>query len=110
MPVQPVSNEQDASSSVAGPSSTKSEFERVFRPFMVKKDAELAPINRFRCPQKRDTRHYHQTNRDVIVIDDEDEDEDEVKDAQDVEMRDVQREIDLGQMSGQGRSHCVPLT
>ncbi|THH14718.1 hypothetical protein EW146_g5662 [Bondarzewia mesenterica] len=50
----------------AGPSSKDpSDFEKVFKPFVLKKDAELAPINWFQGLKKR---KRHQAS-DVIVID-----------------------------------------
>ncbi|SJL00238.1 uncharacterized protein ARMOST_03550 [Armillaria ostoyae] len=53
---------------VASSSTTISDFDRVFKPFVLKKDAELAPWNRFlqkRCPRG--------SQDDVIVIDDDEE-------------------------------------
>jgi chromatin assembly factor 1 subunit A len=65
-----------ASSSIISPSKgpapstskTLSDFDRVFRPFTLKKDAELAPINWIQNA-KRTKRH---ADADVIVIDDDD--------------------------------------
>ncbi len=53
---------------VASSSTTISDFDRVFKPFVLKKDAELAPWNRFL--QKRRPRG---SQDDVIVIDDDEE-------------------------------------
>ncbi|KAI0781133.1 hypothetical protein BD413DRAFT_21920 [Trametes elegans] len=92
----------NASPSKAGPSSEgahgspapvvmQSDFERVFRPFALKKGADLAPINWFRESKAR--RQRRQTTRievDVIVI----EDDEESKVDEDVEMTDVQ-EVDI---------------
>ncbi|KAK0459570.1 chromatin assembly factor 1 subunit A-domain-containing protein [Desarmillaria tabescens] len=53
---------------VASSSTTTSDFDRMFKPFVLKKDAELAPWNQFlqkRCPRG--------SQDDVIVIDDDDE-------------------------------------
>ncbi|KAI0303427.1 hypothetical protein B0F90DRAFT_1371375 [Multifurca ochricompacta] len=47
------------------PPNTLSDFDRVFKPFMLKKDAELAPVNWFKDAKKRKL----QTDVDVIVID-----------------------------------------
>lgn len=47
---------------------TLSDFDRVFRPFALKKDAELAPLNWFQEAKRR--KRY--ANADVIVIDDDD--------------------------------------
>jgi chromatin assembly factor 1 subunit A len=52
-------------------SNTLSEFDRVFKPFVIKKDAELAPLNWFRDAKRRQA--------DVIVID---EDDTEVHDVE----------------------------
>jgi chromatin assembly factor 1 subunit A len=51
------------------PSSSKtlSDFDRVFRPFVLKRDAELAPVNWF-----RDARRKQRADADVIVIDEDD--------------------------------------
>ncbi|KZP20865.1 hypothetical protein FIBSPDRAFT_1044651 [Athelia psychrophila] len=59
----PVANEPDKAvvSRVAGPSSNQSAFEKTFKPFVIKKDAELAHINWFLRKNKA---------REVIVIDD----------------------------------------
>ncbi|PBK96692.1 hypothetical protein ARMGADRAFT_988685 [Armillaria gallica] len=53
---------------VASSSTTISDFDRVFKPFVLKKDAELAPWNRFL--QKRRPRG---SQDDIIVIDDDEE-------------------------------------
>ncbi|KAK7466897.1 hypothetical protein VKT23_003961 [Stygiomarasmius scandens] len=59
---------------VAGPSSELSEFQKTFRPFIVKKDAQLAPINSFRTRPKRPKRRVASGSKhDVIIVDDEDE-------------------------------------
>ncbi|KAK0210599.1 chromatin assembly factor 1 subunit A-domain-containing protein [Desarmillaria ectypa] len=53
---------------VASSSAMISDFDRMFKPFVLKKDAELAPWNRFlqkRCPRG--------SQEDVIVIDDDEE-------------------------------------
>lgn len=55
---------------VAGSStSSTSDFDRAFRPFVLKKDAELAPINWF-----QESRRQKREDADVIVIDDDGED------------------------------------
>ncbi|KAF8892571.1 hypothetical protein BD779DRAFT_1670257 [Infundibulicybe gibba] len=59
--------------SVAGPSTSSSEFERVFKPFVLKKDTELAPVNWFLASKKqRGKRTTLDTG--VIVIDDDADD------------------------------------
>jgi chromatin assembly factor 1 subunit A len=55
-------------------SNTLSDFDRVFRPFVLKRDAELAPLNWF-----RDARRRQRAGADVIVID---EDENEMQDIE----------------------------
>ncbi|KAH9171528.1 hypothetical protein EDB89DRAFT_2243493 [Lactarius sanguifluus] len=65
-----------SSSTVASPSkgpaasssNMLSEFDRAFKPFVLKKDADLAPVNWFRDARKR----RRQANADVIVIDEDD--------------------------------------
>ncbi|KAI9434015.1 chromatin assembly factor 1 subunit A-domain-containing protein [Lactarius indigo] len=65
-----------SSSTVASPSkgpaasssNTLSEFDRVFKPFVLKKDADLAPVNWFREARKR----KRQADTDVIIIDEDD--------------------------------------
>lgn len=47
-------------SSAIADSTTSTEFEKTFKPFIVKKDASLAPINRFSSRRK---------GKEVIVID-----------------------------------------
>lgn len=49
-------------------SNTLPEFERVFRPFMLKKDAELAPVNWFKDAKRK--KQY--ADAEVIVIDEDD--------------------------------------
>ena len=49
-------------------SNTLSDFDRVFRPFALKKDAELAPINWIQDAKRR----KRNADADVIVIDDDD--------------------------------------
>jgi len=49
-------------------SNTLSEFDRVFRPFTLKKDAELAPINWIRDAKRR----KRNAGIEVIVIDEDD--------------------------------------
>ncbi|KAI0374685.1 hypothetical protein BV20DRAFT_986430 [Pilatotrama ljubarskyi] len=74
-----------------GPVSQVSEFERTFRPFALKKDAELAPANWFKERKERERRRrkVERTEGNVIVIDD-DEDEKQSEADEDVEMADAQ--------------------
>ena len=62
----------------ASSSALLSDFDRVFKPFVLKKDAELAPVNWFRDARKR----KRQADSDVIVIDEDDTDDIEVRDVQ----------------------------
>lgn len=90
------------SDSGAGPSTSQSEFERTFKPFVVKKGAEIAPTNWFSDSKKKSHRRRTFTDRDIIVID---EDESDVKgEIINVDMEDVRVEssTDVGQMTAQG--------
>ncbi|TFK27333.1 hypothetical protein FA15DRAFT_635715 [Coprinopsis marcescibilis] len=53
-------------SKIASASSSQSEFDRVFKPFVLKKDSVLAPINWFRESKNR----KHPNGAEIIVIDD----------------------------------------
>ncbi|PIL23817.1 hypothetical protein GSI_13568 [Ganoderma sinense ZZ0214-1] len=73
------------------PTTSRSDFQRTFRPFVLKKEAELAPINWFRERRRRDRQKQRLASRtegDVIVIDDDDEEKD--VEQEDVEMADGQ--------------------
>ncbi|KAF7966207.1 hypothetical protein HWV62_39698, partial [Athelia sp. TMB] len=76
-------------SKVAGPSSSQTAFEKTFKPFVVKKDADVAPTNWFLRKNKA---------REVILIDDEDfalHEEETV----DRTMQDTYSGADLGQLT-----------
>lgn len=79
------------------PTSAQSDFQRTFRPFALKKDAELAPVNWFRerrCRERQQRRVVSRTEGDIIVIeDDEDESEPDNAEPEDVEMLDA-RDLD----------------
>lgn len=81
---------QESDAAVAGPSSSRSEFEKTFRPFVVKKDAEIAPANWFLHVKTNKLRRKGRRigEKEVIVIDDDDETE-VVKTIIDVDMEDV---------------------
>ncbi|KAF5387133.1 hypothetical protein D9615_001848 [Tricholomella constricta] len=65
---------KDADAGAAGPSNSQSEFTKYFRPFVLKKDTELAPSNWFLEPKKRKERPFSKKiDESVIVIDDDDE-------------------------------------
>lgn len=72
------------------PTNSRSDFQRTFRPFVLKKDADLAPINWFRERRQRERwqRVPSRTEGNAIVIDDEDEDKD--ANLEDVEMVNTQ--------------------
>ncbi|KAI0721577.1 hypothetical protein C8T65DRAFT_799984 [Cerioporus squamosus] len=74
-----------------GPATFQSDFQRTFRPFALKKGAELAPENWFRERRRRQKqrRPVSRTEGNVIVIDD-DEDEATAAEPEDVEMTDAQ--------------------
>ncbi|KIK97080.1 hypothetical protein PAXRUDRAFT_825292 [Paxillus rubicundulus Ve08.2h10] len=55
------------SNAAAGPSAVESEFQRTFKPFVLKKDSELAPYNWFLKSRKRMTGVTH---AEAIVVDD----------------------------------------
>ncbi|KAI0080560.1 hypothetical protein K474DRAFT_1657705 [Panus rudis PR-1116 ss-1] len=82
---------------VAGPSSIQSDYEKTFKPFVLKKDAELAPQNWFRWNQRK-KRQRTADGKPVIVIDD-----DEQVDENDVQMLDAQSSAHLGQLSAEER-------
>ncbi|KIY66282.1 hypothetical protein CYLTODRAFT_437492 [Cylindrobasidium torrendii FP15055 ss-10] len=50
---------------------TRSDYQRTFKPFVLKKDCIMAPINYFREPRSR-SRNSSGTADDVIVVDDDD--------------------------------------
>ena len=57
----------------AGPSTFTSEFERSFRPFVIKKDATLAPINWFlEAKKQRKNCASVKVEKGIIVIEDDD--------------------------------------
>ncbi|KAI8998819.1 hypothetical protein BD414DRAFT_433013 [Trametes punicea] len=69
------------------PTTSISEFERTFKPFALKKGAEIAPVNWFRERRKQEQqRKANRVEGHVIVIDD----DDECRTDEDVEMADAQ--------------------
>ncbi|KAH9952186.1 hypothetical protein B0H21DRAFT_17436 [Amylocystis lapponica] len=88
-------------SSVAGPSTVQSDFEKTFKPFAVKKDAILAPINWFHHVKKHNHVEHRKGGVEVIVLDVEDEVDQEP--PGDVEMLDAQNDVDLGQQTAEER-------
>lgn len=86
------------SPSIAGPSTSQSDFERVFKPFMRKKDSVMAPVNWFKESQEA-RRAKVLDARDVIVIDDEET-------SNDVKMSEPQpSEAELSRMTAKGRPY-----
>jgi chromatin assembly factor 1 subunit A len=88
------------------------DFEKTFRPFLLKKDASLAPINWFADIRSGKAYKGKEKESDVIVIDD-DEDERASKlkihfvEDEDIQMVDAsewkdQQNPELGQMTPQG--------
>ena len=70
----------DVTNSKAGPSDTQSEFSKAFKPFVIKKDIQLAPSNWFSNPGSKSKGKYVLRNldEDVITIDDIDDTTDDV--------------------------------
>ena len=99
-------------SSEPGPSSPSkklSDFERTFKPFSLKKGAELAPVNWFHDLGRRGVKAKsarHRVEGDVIVIEDDEDDhiDSRVDESGDVEMADLtsQESPHLGQMTAEG--------
>ncbi|KAG2157432.1 hypothetical protein DEU56DRAFT_764608 [Suillus clintonianus] len=63
---------ESPSKPICGSSNGESDFQKTFKPFVLKKDAEMAPINRFLKPSKRTGRKQTSgfSHADAIVIDD----------------------------------------
>ncbi|KAG6885997.1 hypothetical protein C0993_006113 [Termitomyces sp. T159_Od127] len=61
---------------VAGPSNLTSEFDKTFKPFILKKDTELAPVNWFQESRKLNNKSLPRMHDGVIMIDDEEDDRD----------------------------------
>lgn len=101
------------------PAATVSEFERTFKPFLLKKDATLAPVNWFAEVRAGRTYKGKEKEQDVIVIDDEDERgartvQAEAHADEDVQMLDpaewkAQADADLGQKTAQGTFDCTAV-
>ncbi|KAG6919970.1 hypothetical protein DXG01_013319 [Tephrocybe rancida] len=84
-----------ASSAVAGPSNISSDFEKAFKPFALKKDTELAPVNWFQEPRRHKKKAPAVKMRDGVIVIDGDDDDDH-----DVEMSDNSPpNIDVASMS-----------
>ncbi|KAG6831301.1 hypothetical protein H0H92_011508 [Tricholoma furcatifolium] len=90
-----------ATSNVASSSSITSDFERSFKPFVLKKDTEIAPINWFQESRKRNRRSSPvKTQGDIILIEDDDD--------RDVEMSNPSSSVDnVASMSTRDHLHSV---
>ncbi|KIK06499.1 hypothetical protein K443DRAFT_674158 [Laccaria amethystina LaAM-08-1] len=95
---------------IAGPSQVQSEFSKSFKPFVLKKDATLAPINWFLKDGKQRRRHVSSAHaNEVITIDCDDGDEERII----VNMQDCQStkgQTDLGTMSARDRLDSILVT
>ncbi|KAI0670574.1 hypothetical protein C8Q78DRAFT_1145923 [Trametes maxima] len=84
----PLKASREGASGSPGPTVSQSDYQRTFRPFALKKDAELAPVNWFIERKKRERRRQStRTKGNVIFID---EEEDDNRMDEDVEMTDAQ--------------------
>jgi chromatin assembly factor 1 subunit A len=61
------------------PSDNQSEFSRTFKPFLVKKDVQLASVNWFRDKKSKSKGNFvpRTPRKEVITIDDDDDDGDD---------------------------------
>ena len=98
-------------STSTSPSKSVPDFARTFRPFTLKKDAEIAPVNWFHEVKQRNTTGRrsetvsHRVEGNVIIIEDDDEGVNLGYNDGDIEMRDLtttQMKLDLGQMTAAG--------
>ncbi|KAH9854026.1 hypothetical protein C2E23DRAFT_819256 [Lenzites betulinus] len=86
------------------PVTVQTDYQRAFRPFALKKDAELAPVNWFRESKRQERRRQrHRSQGDIIVLDD---DEDDNAD-EDVEMADAQDVESLHSLSHPEQIHYI---
>ncbi|KAI0831100.1 hypothetical protein BC628DRAFT_1352269 [Trametes gibbosa] len=100
-PSKPIVLREGANGSPA-PTTSQSDFQRAFKPFALKKDAELAPVNWFRERRRRERRRQRHPQDDVIVIDD---DENDV--GEDVDMADAQGIESLHSLSHPEQVHYI---
>ncbi|CCM02854.1 uncharacterized protein FIBRA_04966 [Fibroporia radiculosa] len=101
--VPPFDTTPSKDSNVAGPS-VQSDFERTFKPFVVKKNVKMAPINYFRCMDGRSLKGKERLEGNVIVLDDFDHD-----DSREIGVVSVNESslADLGQLSSEERLQDV---
>lgn len=76
-----------------------SDFERTFKPFAIKKGVELAPS----LWDRRNRKKAVPGAKEVIIIDGDD------LTRKDVEMRDAEPDINVGQMTREGSCYKTPL-
>lgn len=93
----------------AGPSTNQSEFERTFKPFVLKKDAEIAPINWFlrrKAAFSNDAkRAATPAGKELIIIDDNSpRTEEEIIDVDMENLRMMQPVHDVSQLRPKGLS------
>ncbi|KAF7791279.1 hypothetical protein EIP86_002293 [Pleurotus ostreatoroseus] len=112
---------KDDISMPASPSPSKQvpDFAKTFRPFTLKRGAELAPINWFHEAKQRNNKAKcsetvpHRVEGNVIIIEDDDESMNLRHNDGDVEMQDLtttQPKLDLGQMTAAERLQDVLST
>jgi hypothetical protein len=104
--------DSDAGAAVSGSSSGQSAFDKTFKPFVAKRDAEVAPTNWFLDPKTNKLHRKGGRQKDVIVIDA--DDEGTKNDIADVEMEHTQEvpAKDFSQMNAKGLSsdkHLSPV-
>lgn len=73
----------------------QNEFEKTFKTFALKKDADLAPINWFVDAKKKRKKLLSYNEKEVIVIDDDGDSDIQMRDLEDVE-------VDVSQMNVEG--------
>ena len=67
----PKAGPSQPSAPVAGPSKIVSDYQKTFKPFILKKDADLAPTNWFRSGKRTTSvSHTRLNGKEIIVIDD----------------------------------------
>lgn len=102
IPSRSTSLTKEADPNAAGPSNIQSDYVKAFKPFTIKRDVEIAPINSFYQRQKgkkfRETQNLA-SGAVVIVIDD----DEERGHHEDIHMQDIQSTNDLGQLTAEGR-------
>lgn len=88
-----------------------SQFEKTFKPFLLKKGASMAPTNWFTEVRTGRTYKGKEKEDNVIIIDDDEESTPKQKpqplhDDNDIQMVDATewKDIDLGQMTAEGKS------